>query len=76
LDEIPVAVSKPGQTGKGAPTYDRDALLEQAKTFAGSNKNLLELIADLKAEKRKGYYFPTCFYQYVCYWYGCFYVNT
>ena len=73
LDEIPVAVDKPGQTGKGAPAYDRDALLEQAKTFAGSNKNLLELIADAKAEKRKGYYISTCYYQYVCYWYGCLY---
>jgi len=70
LDEIPAGVVKLGQTGKGAATYDRDALLDQAKIFAGKNKNLLEVIADVKAEKKRGYYVPTCVYEWFCNAYG------
>jgi hypothetical protein len=70
LDQIPVGVARPGQTGRDALAYNRDELLDQAKKFAGKNKNLLEVIADLKAEKTKDYIIGNCYYYTACNAYG------
>ena len=73
FDAIPAKVLPPGESGAGGKAYERSALLAEAKSYAGEQAELKELIKDVEATQAKGYYMPSCYYDWVCGPYGCFY---
>lgn len=73
LDGISAKVLPPGESGATGKAYDRSALLAEAESFAGDKPEIKELIKDVGAAKSKGYYVPTCYYDYICGPYGCYY---